>query len=210
MCASLPALLPARFSPAVHCESGGFNIFRALCPGHLQLASGYAVGLRGGTLKCLRFRHICRQDVRTGLGVWGMEGWREEAAGRRRRRRRWRVSVGAPNVMWQWTTSLNSFQGSLGRSEQPVVARSLKSHFSSGNVSMFSIENQMWQASCVCVHTDRDPVHRKRRIMRLRWKGDFPNMCFLCWQGGVSAIMLINASHYSSIYAQNRKTSWVD
>ena len=84
MSASLPALLPARFSPAVHCESGGFNIFRALCPGHLQLASGYAVGLRGGTLKCLRFRHICRQDVRTGLGVWGMEGWRD--GGRRRLR----------------------------------------------------------------------------------------------------------------------------
>lgn len=72
MSASLP---PARFSPAVQCElGGGFNIFRALCPGHLQLASGYAVGLRGGTLKCLRFRHICKQDVRTGLGVRGMEG----------------------------------------------------------------------------------------------------------------------------------------
>lgn len=44
-------------------ESRGINIFRAPCPGHLQLASGYGAGLRGGTLKCLWFRHICRQDV---------------------------------------------------------------------------------------------------------------------------------------------------
>lgn len=71
MSASLPNPTPppARFYQAVRCELGGFNTFRALCPGHLQLASGYTVGLRGGTLKCLRFHHICRQDVCTGLGV---------------------------------------------------------------------------------------------------------------------------------------------
>lgn len=56
--------------PLPVCGGGGY-IFRPLCPGHLRLASGYAVGLRRGTLKCLRFRHICRQDVRTGLGVSG-------------------------------------------------------------------------------------------------------------------------------------------
>lgn len=74
---------------------GGVNIFHALCPGHLQLASGCAVGLKGGTLKCLRFCHICRQDVDSRLvvraggrggGQFG-EGWG------------WRVSISASNVM---------------------------------------------------------------------------------------------------------------
>lgn len=57
------------FAWPLRAEQRGFNIFRAPCPRHLQMASGYGAGLRGGTLKCLWFRHICRQDV-WGWGFW--------------------------------------------------------------------------------------------------------------------------------------------
>lgn len=77
---SAPLPLRQLVQPGCSLRGGvGVNIFRALCPGHLQLASGYAVGLRGGTLKCLRFRHICRQDVRT--GAWGRGGRMEGEGG---------------------------------------------------------------------------------------------------------------------------------
>lgn len=43
------------------------------------MASGYTAGLRGGTLKCLRFRHICRQDV--GVGDGGRKRFRGAGGG---------------------------------------------------------------------------------------------------------------------------------
>lgn len=173
MSAFLPSPRASLVQPGCSLWVRGFNIFHALCPGHLQLASGYAVGLKGGTLKCLRFRHICRQDVRPGLGVWGIQG------------RRRRVSIWAPNVMWQWTTSLNSFPGLPGRSEQLLVVQSL-------NSTSHREKRTRFLSSAKCgrhrVFVYRHRVYGKRRIMGLNQKREFPNMCFLCCQGGVFAI----------------------
>lgn len=69
----LSVLVLAQIILAFHCDLRVFNIFHALDPGHLQVASAYTVGLRGATLKCLKFCHICRQDVNEGLGVGGGE-----------------------------------------------------------------------------------------------------------------------------------------
>lgn len=150
MSASLPPRptpLPARFSRAIHCELEGFNIFRALCPGHLQLASGYTVGLRGGTLKCLRFRHICRQDVCVGLGAqWD--------GGRRRLRGGGEflsvLLMSCDNEQHPLTPSQDCSWIGAARAGAPI-----KCSFLIGwrDACMLSAENQMWQVPCVCVQS---------------------------------------------------------
>ena len=144
----------------------------------------------------------------TSAGKMCAQGWGYGGVEEAERRRR-RLSIGAPNVMWQWTTSLNSFPGSLSGSGQPDIKPSSLVLKCAQRARIYP-EPHATGIMCLCTQTDSKPVHRKRRAVRLNWKRDFPNMCFLCCPGGVSAIMLMNAPHYCSIQAPHKKAAWPD